>query len=191
MNQQYAASIARAKDLYSGFYDVIHDWSHSERVAANARLIADSIGYEGDKEFLELCALWHDTARTKGVVMGHEEEGAVMARDDLMQHGLDKQIAESAYTAIRFHKSSSKPTTIEGKIIRDADKLDIFTVARWKKCAEVGWIEEYVDDLQKTIAAQGKYPDAFTYDYTKEQFKKKLPEFLEYYELIKDHLPKV
>lgn len=181
MNVQYASSIARAKSLYDGFYDVIHDWEHSERVATNARLIADNIGYK-DKEFLELCALWHDTARTQGVVEGHEEESALMAEKDLIHHGVDKETAERVYTAIRFHKSTSSPTTTEGKIIRDADKLDIFTVARWRKCAEAGWIKEYVDDLRKTVASHGKYPDAFTYDYTKEQFKKRLPSFLRYYE---------
>src|SRR5581483_4395663 len=151
MSSEYAASIARAKKLYYGFYDVIHDWGHSERVATNARLIADSIGYK-DKEFLELCAFWHDAARTQGVVEGHEEEGALMAEKDLLQHGVDKETAERVYKAIRFHKSSSNPTTIEGRIIRDADKLDIFTVARWKKCAEAGWTKEYADDLRKTIA---------------------------------------
>jgi HD superfamily phosphodiesterase len=189
MNSAYATSIARAKNLYDGFYDVIHNWEHSERVATNARLIADAIGYEGDKDFLELCALWHDAARTQGFTDGHEEEGALMAKQDLIQHGVDKETAERVYTAIRFHKSSSNPTTTEGKIIRDADKLDIFTVARWENCAKAGWIKEYVDDLRKTVAAHRKYPDAFTYDFTKEQFAQKLPEFLSYYESVKDSLP--
>jgi HD superfamily phosphodiesterase len=133
--------------------------------------------------------LWHDAARTQGFTDGHEEEGALMAKKDLVEHSVDEETAERAYAAIRFHKSSSSPTTIEGKIIRDADKLDIFAVERWKSCAEAGWIEEYVDDLRKTVAAHGKYPDAFAYDFTKEQFAQKLPEFLNYYESIKDSLP--
>ena len=43
MNIIYAASIAKAKSLYDNFHDVIHDWQHSERVAANALLLADVI----------------------------------------------------------------------------------------------------------------------------------------------------
>jgi HD superfamily phosphodiesterase len=188
MNTTYQASIAHAKSLYDGFYDVIHDWQHSERVAVNALLLADELGFE-DKDFLELCALWHDAARTQGITIGHEEEGALMAQADLLSRGVSVDEAARAYEAIRHHKGSSNPTSIEGKIIRDADKLDIFTVARWQKCAEAGWIEDYVDDLRKAVAAHGKYPDAFTYDYTKQQFEKRLPEFLSYYDSIKANLP--
>lgn len=188
MNTTYQASIAHAKSLYDGFYDVIHDWQHSERVAGNALVLADELGYE-DKDFLKLCALWHDAARTQGFTIGHEEEGALMAQSDLLARGVSADIAARAYETIRHHKSSSSPTSIEGKIIRDADKLDIFTVARWQKCAEAGWTEEYVDDLRRTVAAHGKYPDAFTYEYTKQQFEKRLPEFLDYYDSIKSSLP--
>ena len=112
-----------------------------------------------------------------------------MAEKDLVQHDVDQEIAERVYTAIRFHKSSLSPTTIEGKIIRDADKLDIFTVARWNKCAKAGWTKEYADDLRKTVASHDKYPGAFNYDFTKEQFEKRLPSFLRYFELVKDQLP--
>lgn len=188
MNTTYLASIVHVKSLYNGFYDVIHDWQHSERVASNALLLADELGFE-NKDFLELCALWHDAARTQGFTTGHEEEGALMAQTDLLSRGIAVDEATRAYETIRHHNSSSSPTSIEGKIIRDADKLDIFTVARWKKCAETGWIEEYVDDLRKNVAAHGKYPDAFTYDYTKQQFGKRLPEFLHYYDSIKDSFP--
>lgn len=188
MNRLYAESISRVRKLYDGFYDVIHDLEHSERVAANARLIADQIGYK-DKEFLELCALWHDAARTQSVVEGHEEESALMARKDLLTHGVDEETAERVYEAIRFHKSTSNPTTTEGKIIRDADKLDIFTVRRWKKCADAGWTHEYADDLRKTVAAHGKYPDAYTYAFTKDQFKERFPSFIRYYESVKAQLP--
>ena len=188
MNSLYVASVGHVKCLYDGFGDVIHDWEHSERVAANARLIADNIGYK-DKEFLELCALWHDAARTQGVTDGHEEEGALMARKDLLQRGADKDLAERVCEAIRFHKSSANPITIEGKIIRDADKLDGFNIERRKKCAEVGWIKEYADDLRNTVAKRGIYPDAFSYDWTKEQYIERLPSFLRYYESVKDELP--
>ncbi len=187
MNQVYVESIAKAKSYYDNFNDVIHDWEHSERVATNARLIADHIGYE-DKDFLTLCALWHDTARTEQSE-GHEEQSALLAEKDLIARGVDKEIGEKAYEVIRFHKSTANPTTTEGKIMRDADKLDIFTAGRWKKCAVAGWKKEYVDDLQKTVETMGKYPDAFTYDYTKELFKQRVPSFLRYYDTVKNQLP--
>lgn len=187
MKQIYVDSIAAAKAYYDGFDDVIHDLKHSERVGELAKEVASSLGYE-DTDFLELCAYWHDTARTKGIEP-HEEAGAVLARDDLLARGATDEEANKAYEGIRFHKSSANPTTIEGKIIRDADKLDVFTVERWQACAKAGWKKEYTDDLKKTVETMGKYPDVFTFDFSKELFKKRAEEFLTYYNSIKDQLP--
>lgn len=188
MKQIYEDSIAKARSYYEGFDDALHDWAHSERVATNARLMADNIGYK-DKDFLTLCALWHDTARASGSKQ-HEEDSALLARKDLLERGANADLAERACEAIRFHKSTASPTTIEGKIIRDADKLDIFCIDRYKRCMAAGWTEEYSRDLKKTIdnINIAKYPDAFTYDFTKEKFKEQLPGFLRYYESIKPRL---
>lgn len=188
MNRTYVDSIAEVKRLYEGFGDSIHNLRHSERVAENAILLAQELGYE-DTDFLKLCAYWHDAARTQGITDGHEEAGAVMAQNDLLQRGASQELAKSAYEAIRFHKSTANPTTIEGKIIRDADKLDIYSLERWKKCAEEGWRKDYVEDLTRTVASMHRYPDVFTYDWTKKQYAKKGPAFLAYYESIKPTLP--
>ncbi len=176
MKQVYADSIDKAKSYYKNFEDVLHDLSHSERVAKNAKEIGKSVDYK-DLDFLELCAYWHDVARTqdKG---SHEEAGAIMARDDLLARGVAQDLATSAYEAIRFHKSTANPTTIEGKIIRDADKLDIFSVVRWKKCLKAGWTEYYAEDLKKTTESLPKYPDVFSYGYTKKLYQERLPKFL-------------
>lgn len=188
MKQLYKDSLTKVKDLYVGCDDAIHDLRHSERTSENARLIASEVGYE-DPDFLEVCAYWHDAARTKGISEGHEEAGAIMARDDLLQRGASQEEAERIYEAIRFHKSTDSPTTIEGKIIRDADKLDIYAVERWKKCAEEGWRKDYTDDLGRTIRNMDRYPDVFTYDFTKKVYQKRVAEFLAYYESIKHQLP--
>lgn len=187
MKQIYTDSIAKAKSLYDGFDDVIHDVAHSRRVAENAALIAKEIGY-ADTDFLELCAYWHDTARTEGADP-HEEPSAILARDDLIKRGATKEEANRAYEGIRFHKSSAHPTTIEGKIIRDADKLDIFSVERWSKCVQAGWRKDYVEDFRRTITSMDKYPAVFTYDFAKKLYKDRLPAFLAFYEPIKNTLP--
>jgi len=176
MKQIYADSIAEATSHYANNRDVLHDLAHSERVAENAKQIAAEIGYK-DLDFLELCSMWHDVARTVGREP-HEEEGAIMARDDLLSRGASQTLANLAYEAIRFHKSTASPVTIEGKIIRDADKLDIFSVVRWQKCQDAGWAREYAEDLDKTLENLDRYPGVFTYDYAKQLYKDRLPEFL-------------
>lgn len=79
MNQIFTDSIAKAKSYYDNQKDAIHDLSHTERVVENAREIGKSLGYDGP-DFLELCAYWHDVARTLGKEP-HEEAGALMARE--------------------------------------------------------------------------------------------------------------
>ena len=188
MKQVYADSIVKAKSYYDGFEDILHDLAHSERVAELAKQIAKAVSYK-DTDILELCAFWHDVARARGVEP-HEEAGATLARDDLLVRGATNEEANKIYEAIRFHKSTAQPQTIEGKIIRDADKLDIFTVSRWQACADDGWKKEYSNDLKKTVEVMGKYPDAFTYDFSKDLYEKRLPGFLAFWESVKDQLPK-
>lgn len=182
----YVDSINRAKRLYENFDDIVHDIHHSERVAKYAHKVAESIDFEDDG-ILELCAFWHDTARTKGIEP-HEEAGAQMARDDLLAHRASEDEASKIYEGIRFHKSTASPVTIEGKIIRDADKLDIFTLERWQAVNRIGWEKRYADDLKKTVETMDKYPDAFTYDYTKKKFEEMKPKFLTFWEDIKSNL---
>ncbi|HCM51753.1 TPA: hypothetical protein DIS56_01315 [Candidatus Saccharibacteria bacterium] len=187
MKKIYADSISQAKSYYDGSTDVIHDLSHSERVIDNAKDIAGHLDYK-DLDFLELCIYWHDAARAQGVDKGHEEAGAILAHDDLLNRGADEELAKRVYEAIRFHKSSDKPNTIEGKIIRDADKLEIYSPVRWQKCLQAGWNDYYLKELQLTIGNMPKYPGVFTYEYTKQLYKKRLKEFQNFLESVKSKL---
>ncbi len=187
MNQLYADSIKKARSYYTGYDDILHDLSHTERVVENAKEIAGALGYK-DLEFLELCGYWHDVARTRGKEP-HEEAGAVMARQDLLSRGADEDLAKRAYEAIRFHKSSANPVTTEGKIIRDADKLEIFSVIRWEKCEAAGWPKDCIENLKKTIDNLPRYPDLFSFDFTKRLYEGRLAEFQKYYDSIKSKLP--
>ena len=44
------------------------------------------------------------------------------------------------------------------------------------------------EDFKHTVAAMGKYPDAYTYDYTKQKFQEMKPAFLAFYESVKHKL---
>jgi len=183
MKQIYADSIEKAKSYYSDFDDLAHNLSHSERVAGNAIEIARSLGYQ-DLKFIELCAYWHDTARTKGL-NPHEEPGAAMAREDLLSRRAKETIGNKAYEAIRLHRVRDNPTTIEGKVIRDADKLDLISIERWQKCIKAKQYEHLVP----IVPLLKKFPRAFSFDYTKKLYAERFPKFWEYYESIKDQLP--
>lgn len=183
MNQVYADSIAKAKSYYKDFLDVLHDLSHSERVAKNAVEIAKSVGYK-DTQFIELCAFWHDVAQTQKIEP-HHEPGAAMMRDDLLARGASQELSNKAYEATRLHSHSHNPRSDEGKIIRDADMLDFINLERWQK----GVNAKQHEHLLPVIPMLKELPDGFSFDISKKLYSERLPKFWEYYESIKSQLP--
>ena len=128
---------------------------HSYRVAGFSRLIAASIGLsESDANTAWLIGILHDIGRFEQVrrfgtfrdsdSVDHAELGAdILFKDGIIRNfyiavrGTDEEkydLARKIETAIRFHNKLSIPDSLEDKemtfckIIRDADKTDIFRV---------------------------------------------------------------
>jgi uncharacterized protein len=104
-----------------------HDYWHMYRVWRTAKYIAER--EQGvDVLTLELAALLHDIADWK-FTDGDDEAGPREARKWLESIGVDEAVIRHVEEIIR-HVSfkgagvKSKLTTIEGKIVHDADKLD-------------------------------------------------------------------
>ncbi|MGA2678057.1 MAG: HD domain-containing protein [Sedimentisphaerales bacterium] len=118
---------------------------HSRRVCAEMLYLADQLRLEGNQRLLaETIALFHDVGRfpqflkyqtysdTKSI--NHSLLGVEVLRKENVLAQLpddEKQIIE---TAIRYHGEKELPNNLTGdtlllsKMIRDADKLDIFNV---------------------------------------------------------------
>lgn len=106
--------------------DPSHDLGHVSRVVKNARLIAKTEG--GDLDVLIPAAWLHDIVN---VPKNHPDraKASVMAADVAVQ-----KLTEAAYTyrldaihhAIAAHSFSAAitPSTLEAKILQDADRLD-------------------------------------------------------------------
>ena len=113
--------------LNSSFSDG-HDFDHTCRVVKHALALCDQIP-EADRNIVHLAAILHDVARpqefqSKGAI-DHAAAGAIIARDFLLQH-TSCEIADRVAQAISQHRyrSGNTPSTIEAKILYDADKLD-------------------------------------------------------------------
>lgn len=103
-----------------------HDWNHIERVWKNAL----KIGRVEDCNLLivQLAALLHDIADWK-FNNGDDSIGPKVARAWLSELRLEEQIIEQICDIILLMPfkgayTSSPMTTIEGKIVQDADRLD-------------------------------------------------------------------
>lgn len=110
-----------------GAADSAHDFDHLERVMALADLLQKREG--GDLPTIWAAVALHDIGQERERLHGgdHAIIGANMAVDLLTGTIFPQQSIPTVQDAIREHRMTGgmKPRNIEGRILYDADKLDI------------------------------------------------------------------
>jgi putative nucleotidyltransferase with HDIG domain len=134
MRKEFKEAVQEAKRLNSQIDDSAHNFDHTESVVGLALKITEEYP-EVDSDLIQVAGWWHDVGRLYDNE-NHERVSAEMARDYLKEMKAEEEICEKVYSAIVFHKWSMSPETIEGEIIRDADKLDFISIKRWAFCLE-------------------------------------------------------
>ncbi|MBT2582102.1 HD domain-containing protein [Planococcus sp. ISL-109] len=110
----------KVKQIYETF-DASHDWQHIERVMQNAWHIAQTEG--GDPLLIELAVLLHDVSDPKYKKDGEDWEQEILQQLELTAEQRGK--IRSIITTVSFKGGTNdEPDSIEGKIVRDADRLD-------------------------------------------------------------------
>lgn len=122
-------SLERAASLIEGMRDPAHNTHHMREVVGLAERLCDSMP-SADRNVVKVAATWHDAGRLYEKD-SHEKLGAEMARDDLIGRGAPPDFARKVYDAIVNHGRDMTPETLEGKIVRDADKLDYLGFHKW------------------------------------------------------------
>lgn len=101
-----------------------HDFSHTERVAAMAKRLAEEEG--ADAFISELAALLHDADDAK--LSPETAKNKLNARRFMRENGVDADTAEKVVSIISNMSFSgsgaSVPDSLEGKCVQDADRLD-------------------------------------------------------------------
>jgi len=105
-----------------------HDFAHVLRV----RKLCEIIGQKenADMSILLAAALLHDLGRDherKDPTIDHAEKSAEIAEEILNKVGFTPDKIPGVVYAIKVHRFSGKvvPTTLEAKILQDADRIDI------------------------------------------------------------------
>ena len=119
-------TIEKCKNLVRAIYnefDASHDFQHIERVMKNAQLIAKQEG-EVRLDLIELAVLLHDVSDVKySGSEGKAKETAILDQLELSEN--DRQWIAEIIESVSFSGGNEKTaTTIEAKIVRDADRLD-------------------------------------------------------------------
>jgi uncharacterized protein len=101
-----------------------HDWWHIDRVRRTSCLLARK--EHADEFIVEMAALLHDVGDEK--MAGSEEKGLMIVSEWLDQMQLtnrEKEQIMEIISSVSFKGGhGKKPTTIEGMIVQDADRLD-------------------------------------------------------------------
>lgn len=124
----FEAVLSRVRALInSDNQSVAHRMDHIQRVLLN---ICDIASYypEADLELLKLSALLHDICQPYNRKEEHVKLSVNLAKEILEEVGYPAKSAEQVLRIISEHSTEcltvSRPTSIEARILFDADKLD-------------------------------------------------------------------
>ena len=135
IEEKHKKVIAKAVSYMSEIKDYEHDENHLKDVVFYTKKLLNTIPEKSDPEVCLLSAYWHDVGRLYGRE-NHEKKSAEMLKEEFEKNGYPKEIIDKCILAIKDHNWMTNPTTIEGKIIRDADKLAWLGRKRWRICIE-------------------------------------------------------
>lgn len=108
------------QEVYASF-DASHDFEHIQRVLATARAIAETEPTANEK-IIELAVLLHDVSDAK-YATSKDLETAILAQLSLTDK--ERQQIKETIAAVSYRGGHElEATTIEMKIVRDADRLD-------------------------------------------------------------------
>jgi uncharacterized protein len=148
--------------------DAVHDFDHVLRVLALAERIGQAEG--ADLEIVRTAALLHDVGRAQAEAedLDHAAVAASRAREILA--GQPPARVEAVVHAIAAHRfrTGSEPTTLEARVLFDADKLDAIGAVGVARAFAYGgargqrlWVSVESVDLARW-QEEGDDPDAHT-----------------------------
>lgn len=134
--------------------DKEHDIYHMNDVVNYIKEILENTDIEVNAEACIIGAYWHDVGRTQ-ISNGHEELSAKLLTEQMRNLKYDEEFIYTCSNAIKFHKWNMTPTTLEGWMVKDADKLAWVGSGRWDSCIEnkqrLDELLELLPDLRNKI----------------------------------------
>lgn len=161
--------------------DPLHFIGHTIDVVNYVKELLEEI--PANKEICIIAAYWHDVGRSV-TDKGHEEESGRILKEKMANLGYSNEKIEQCYSAVVNHRRKCIPPTIEGKIVRDADKIAYIGKNRWKRC-----IEEKPEALDEIIEVYLPLlrEEILRLEYSKELFDRDMNSYVkEYTEILKN-----
>ncbi len=137
-------------------------WQHTLRVSQYGKIIAEA--EDANIELLLAACLLHDVAWFDTGIDNHREHGrlgSVLARSVLDQLDYSKEQTDKICSAIASHVDGANPTSIEAKILYDADNVDRYGPYRILQWCYADWSDYHIlaDKSRERIARLENYRD--------------------------------
>lgn len=147
IEEKYKDLINIAKEHMYTINDSEHDINHMNDVVEYTKKILSNINEQLDEDACIIGAYWHDVGRTK-IQDGHEKMSAHMLVETMRKMNYDEKFIKKCSDSIEFHKWNMIPKTVEGLVVKDADKIAWLGNGRWKSCIEK---QQRLDELIKLL----------------------------------------
>lgn len=164
--------------------DVSHDLKHHQRVWENCQRIVEVEHLVVNLSVLQIAAFWHD------VVVGEEkwpsilmvQETVAVLQTEMSQHGFSAGEIAVATGAILTHEFRSSPTSVEGLVLQDADKLDVLSEERWEETLQAYKIgkmsqEKFVSYMTTFLKWVPILSATFHYAFSRQQVNRRIDQF--------------
>jgi uncharacterized protein len=112
-----------AKKKYIKANNFQHNWEHIIRDLYRALIIAETeknVNYG----ILVPAVILHDIGATEDIYENHVKKGVEIVNRDLAKLGYNKEEIKQIAYGVGCHRGKPKPSTIESKILFDADRLE-------------------------------------------------------------------
>ena len=133
IEQKYNKLIEIAREYMKSIKDYEHNINHMNDVVSYTKELLNTMDIEINIDVCIIGAYWHDVGRTK-INEGHEKLSAEMLKEEMKKLKYDDEFIDKCYKAIENHKWNMHPQTIEGLLLKDADKLAWLGLGRWNDC---------------------------------------------------------
>lgn len=147
IENKYDKLISKAREIMSDIKDYEHNLNHALDVVEYTKELLNRLDLDIDHEVCIISAYWHDVGRIEKNE-GHELLSASMLKEEMLKNNYDINLIDNCYKAIINHKWNMSPETVEGLIIRDADKLAFLGKNRWIECLNHNY---KLDDIIKLL----------------------------------------
>lgn len=131
--EKHKQLIAIAIEKMKQINDYEHDINHVLDVVELTKRLMSKLDKNFDIDVCIISAYWHDVGRTIDNE-NHEKISAELLKQEMKKLDYDNKMIDKCYNAIVNHRWDMNPTTIEGLILKDADKLAFLGENRWNRC---------------------------------------------------------